>query len=159
MDEDDGNANKNDRDGDDAGQTNNNTASIVYDDVDDLLTKELLLLTTKDRNAFQEKIHGVKYLCVDETPELLQHVLSKLADESEHKIAKKDKTAYLEIPKVISTVVTTTTANATGTATGTATGYSSGESNTDWRGISLLEDENQDILNKNNNSINNFCDR
>ena len=52
MDENGGNANKNDRDGDNAGQTNNNTASILYDVVDDFLTKELLLLTTKDRNDF-----------------------------------------------------------------------------------------------------------
>ena len=81
MDEDDGNANKDDRDGDDAGQTNDNTASIMYDDVDDFLTKELLLLTTRDRN---------------ETPKLLlQHALSQLADKIEHKIAKKKKRVYL----------------------------------------------------------------
>ena len=80
MDEDDGNANKDDRDGYDAGQTHDNTASILYDDVDDFLTKELLLLTTRDRN---------------ETPKLLQHALSQLADKIEHKIAKKKKRVYL----------------------------------------------------------------
>ena len=34
-------------------------------------------------------------MCVDETPDLLQHALSELADEIEHRIARKDKTAYL----------------------------------------------------------------
>ena len=47
--------------------------------VDDLLSKELLELSLKDRNAIQEEIHGVRCLAPEETPELLRFSLQRLA--------------------------------------------------------------------------------
>ena len=47
--------------------------------VDNLLSKELLQLSLKDRTAIQEEIHGVKCLAPEETPELLEASLIELA--------------------------------------------------------------------------------
>ena len=49
--------------------------------VDDLLSKELLQLSFKDRNAIDEEIHGVHTLARDETPELIDVELTRLAIE------------------------------------------------------------------------------
>ena len=49
--------------------------------VDDLLSKELLQLSFQDRNAIDEEIHGVHTLARDETPELIDVELTRLAIE------------------------------------------------------------------------------
>jgi len=64
--------------------------------VDDLLSKELLELSIKDRTAIQEEIHGVKCLALTETPELLEDALFKLAIalDNDELIPPQKKKAY-----------------------------------------------------------------
>jgi len=50
-------------------------------DVEDLLSKELLELNVKDRNDIQEEIHGVKCLAIDETPQMISMSLRLLTIE------------------------------------------------------------------------------
>jgi len=64
--------------------------------VDDLLSKELLQLSVKDRNDIQEEIHGVKCLAVNETPQLIEESLRKLAVELDERIPDSQKQAYLQ---------------------------------------------------------------
>lgn len=64
--------------------------------VNNLLSKELLQLSLKDRNAIQEEIHGVNCLAPEETPELVKRsmVELKVALESDGTIATHKKHAY-----------------------------------------------------------------
>lgn len=48
-------------------------------DFEDLLSKELLELSIKERNDIQEEIHGVSCVAREETPELVQESLHNLA--------------------------------------------------------------------------------
>ena len=65
--------------------------------VDSLLSRELLQLSIGDRSAMEEEIHGVRCLAVEETPELLQSSLHKLAMvlASDEIIPRNEKTEYL----------------------------------------------------------------
>lgn len=51
------------------------------DEVENLLTQELLKLSTNDRNAMHEEIHGVGCLAIPETPELLSKSLQEFQQE------------------------------------------------------------------------------
>jgi len=64
--------------------------------VNNLLTKELLQLSLKDRTAIQEEIHGVACLAPEETPELLGVSLLQLAVtlENDDIIPPNTKHAY-----------------------------------------------------------------
>ena len=65
--------------------------------VDNLLSKELLQLSLKDRTAFQEEVHGVHCMAPEETPELLEESLRQLAIElDKHNIPQNQnqKRAY-----------------------------------------------------------------
>jgi len=66
--------------------------------VDNLFSKELLQLSMEDRNELAEEIHGVRCLALDETPELLQASVRKLASvlESDNMIPRHQKLAYLQ---------------------------------------------------------------
>lgn len=64
--------------------------------VDDLLTKEMLKLSVKDRNDIQEEIHGVKCLAVEETDELIRRSLRELDEQIRHSIPDSQKRAYLK---------------------------------------------------------------
>lgn len=64
--------------------------------VEELLTKEMLQLSFKDRNAIQEEIHGVKCLAVKETPELIEQSLEELTHEIDKNIPDSQKRAYLK---------------------------------------------------------------
>jgi len=74
-----------------------------------LLSQELLQLSTKDRNALEEEIPGVRCLAVEETPELLQISLQKLAMVlvSDHIIPPSEKQAYLQSQRLPRTFVNT----------------------------------------------------
>ena len=52
-------------------------AAIQTDDVNELLSQELMKMTLLDRNDIQEEIHGVRCLCVQESPELLEKSLKE----------------------------------------------------------------------------------
>jgi hypothetical protein len=71
--------------------------------VDELLSKEMLQLSVKDRNDIQEEIHGVKCLAVEETPELISNSLRELSDEIDRHIPASQKRTYLESLKPIPT--------------------------------------------------------
>lgn len=49
--------------------------------VDDLLSKEMLQMSLKDRNNIIEEIHGVQNLAPDETPEMIDSALRKMHAE------------------------------------------------------------------------------
>jgi hypothetical protein len=69
--------------------------------VDELLSKEMLQLSVKDRNDIQEEIHGVKCLAVEETPELISKALKELSNEIDRHIPDSQKRAYLKSLKPI----------------------------------------------------------
>ena len=73
--------------------------------VDDLLSKEILQLSIKDRNYIQEEIHGVHCLAPEETPELLQQSLQQLAITLDVSIPINEKGAYLQSQKLPKTYV------------------------------------------------------
>ena len=64
--------------------------------VDDLLSRELLQLSMKDRNDIHEEIHGVHCLAKEETPEMLKESLRLLAIEVNENIPSNQKRAYLQ---------------------------------------------------------------
>ena len=68
---------------------------------DDLLTKELSQLPSQDRNAINEEIHEVCTLAPEETPELLEQSLAKLATFLSEVIVDPPslKTAYYLLAK------------------------------------------------------------
>ena len=62
---------------------------------DNLLSEKLLQLSVTDRNNIQEEIHGVKCLAPEETPQLIEESLRKLANEIDNVIPDSQKRAYL----------------------------------------------------------------
>ncbi len=84
-------------------RSTNHVDDILKDDetgrderfVDDLLAKEMLKLSVKDRNDIQEEIHGVKCLAVEENEELVQKSLKDLEKEIQN-IPDSQKRAYLK---------------------------------------------------------------
>eukprot|EP00536_Pseudo-nitzschia_multiseries_P016455 jgi/Psemu1/221401/e_gw1.1120.3.1 len=73
--------------------------------VDSLLSQELMQLSMKERNAIQEEIHGVHCLAPEETPNMLQESLGKLAFELEHVLPLHKKKAFLESQQLNETYV------------------------------------------------------
>lgn len=69
-------------------------------DVDGLLTQELLRLSLADRNDLQEEVHGVRCLAPKETPSLLEKSLEGLQRELDA-IPDSMKTAYLKSQKLV----------------------------------------------------------
>ena len=61
----------------------------LHGQMDDLLSRELLQLSLKDRNAINEEIHGVRTIAPEETPEMLSEELRNM-DIEIHNIEKKD---------------------------------------------------------------------
>jgi len=76
------------------------------DDADTLVSKELLQLSLKDRNAIDEEIHGVSTLAPEESPEFLEKALRDLSLEVD-RIPNESacKAAYLESQKFPTTYV------------------------------------------------------
>ncbi|MGK3757082.1 MAG: hypothetical protein ACI8RD_009396 [Bacillariaceae sp.] len=64
--------------------------------VDDLLSRELLQLSMKDRNDIHEEIHGVYNMAKEETPEMLKESLRLLVIEVNENIPSYQKRAYLQ---------------------------------------------------------------
>lgn len=58
-----------------------NEPKYIDTQMDDLLSKELLNLSLKDRNAINEEIHGVECLAIEETPDMLSIALDNLCTE------------------------------------------------------------------------------
>jgi len=79
--------------------------------VDDLLSKELLGLSVKARNDFQEEIHGVRCLAPEETPQLLKQSLIRLERELNHEVPIHRKKAYIQSQKLSAANSNTTTSN------------------------------------------------
>jgi hypothetical protein len=75
--------------------------------IDNLISKELLKLSLGDRNALEEEIHGVRCLAREETPELIQSSLQKLAMvlENDAIIPKHKKQAYLQSQRLPMTYI------------------------------------------------------
>ena len=61
---------------------------------DDLLSKELLKLSVRDRNHIQEEAHGVRCMAPEETPLLIQESLNRLTAEID-RIPNSQKRAYM----------------------------------------------------------------
>jgi hypothetical protein len=76
-------------------------------DVDTLLSKELMRMSLKDRNAIQEEIHGVHCIARNETPELLETSLRQLAVELDQNLAPEETRAYQQSQKLPNTYVNT----------------------------------------------------
>lgn len=75
------------------------------EDVDDLVSKELMRLTLNDRNSIQEEIHGVNCLALEETPEFIQGSLRKLAFELDEGLPSSETKGYKMSQKFQSTYV------------------------------------------------------
>eukprot|EP00531_Pseudo-nitzschia_arenysensis_P017963 CAMPEP_0116114506 /NCGR_PEP_ID=MMETSP0329-20121206/18_1 /TAXON_ID=697910 /ORGANISM="Pseudo-nitzschia arenysensis, Strain B593" /LENGTH=613 /DNA_ID=CAMNT_0003607893 /DNA_START=152 /DNA_END=1994 /DNA_ORIENTATION=- len=65
-------------------------------DVDDVLTQEMMNLSVKDRNDIQEEMHGVKCLAVEETPELVEKALAQMTYVIDELTPDSEKLAYLQ---------------------------------------------------------------
>ncbi|OEU12445.1 hypothetical protein FRACYDRAFT_243697 [Fragilariopsis cylindrus CCMP1102] len=63
---------------------------------EDLLAKELSQLSLKDRNDYQDEIHCVTCLAIDETQILIEESMHELQLEIDNKIPDTGKTAYLQ---------------------------------------------------------------
>ena len=68
--------------------------------VEEMLTKEMLSLSFKDRNDIQEEIHGVKCLAVEEGSELIEVSLREMARELDETIPDHKKKVYLRSKKL-----------------------------------------------------------
>mmetsp|Transcript_22713 Transcript_22713/g.48209 ORF Transcript_22713/g.48209 Transcript_22713/m.48209 type:complete len:481 (+) Transcript_22713:126-1568(+) len=76
------------------------------DEVDNLLSKELLELSLTDRNAIDEEIHGVVTLAPKETPKLLEVSLRDLSSELDRIPDDSPlKAAYIESQRLPTTYV------------------------------------------------------
>ena len=76
----------------------NHQRNVVPDEslaIGQLLTREFLKLSTSDRTAIQEEIHGVRCLAVRETPEIIHKGLKDFQDELQ-KLPKDEKQTYEE---------------------------------------------------------------
>ncbi len=75
--------------------------------VNNLLSRELLQLSIKDRTAIQEEIHGVACLAPEETPQLLENSLLELALtlESDDLIPPHKKRAYMRSQQYVKSFV------------------------------------------------------
>mmetsp|Transcript_1405 Transcript_1405/g.3234 ORF Transcript_1405/g.3234 Transcript_1405/m.3234 type:complete len:319 (+) Transcript_1405:224-1180(+) len=62
---------------------------------EDVLSKELLQLSVKDRNNLQEEFHGVNCVAPEETPQLVEDSIRNLAIELDEKIPDSQKRAYI----------------------------------------------------------------
>jgi len=74
-------------------------AATKTDDVNEMLSQELLKMSLLDRTDIQEEIHGVRCLCVDESPELLRESLQEFKKNLDALPDFKKKT-YLQIVSV-----------------------------------------------------------
>ncbi|VEU43984.1 unnamed protein product [Pseudo-nitzschia multistriata] len=75
-------------------------AYVSNKEAGEILSKELLALTLRDRNEITEEIHGVSSMAVEETPELLIRSLSMLEEELQVMPESKKKyyTKALSLP-------------------------------------------------------------
>lgn len=64
--------------------------------VDDLLTREMMKLSVKERNDTQEEIHGVRCLAIEETPDVVEKALVELAWQVDELTPAFQKKAYLQ---------------------------------------------------------------
>ena len=73
----------------------NDSAGIKI--ADDLLSKELLLLSLEDRNDIQEEIHGVKCIAPIETPQMIAAAVIELSNvlNNDDIIPRSQKQAYI----------------------------------------------------------------
>lgn len=63
-------------------------ADLLSKEIDDILSKELQLLSFQDRSKVQEEIHGVTNMCPNETPEMMENTLMAM-DQSLERIQHK----------------------------------------------------------------------
>lgn len=70
--------------------------------VDDIISKELLQLSFRDRNAINEEMHGVQNIAPEETPEMLAEALRDMETEI---IRIPTKVAYNCTQEFSSTVI------------------------------------------------------
>jgi len=75
--------------------------------VDNRISQELLQLSLEERNALEEEIHGVRCRAIEETPELLQLSLQKLAAvlDRDDIIPFHQKRAYIQSQYLPSTYI------------------------------------------------------
>ena len=69
--------------------------------LDHLLSKELLELSVNDRNNLQEEIHGVRCLASEETPDLIEESLRRLAIELDEGVPISQKRGYLRSQETV----------------------------------------------------------
>ncbi len=77
------------------------------EDVDNLLSDELMQLSIRDRTAIQEEIHGVNCLATDETPSFLRSSLLRLATELDQNLPEQIAQAYRRSQELPNTYVNT----------------------------------------------------
>jgi len=71
-------------------------------DGDDILSKEWLRLSLKDRNDIQEEIHSVFCMVPEESPEMIREALEKLSFELVNNIPAEEQRAYLRSQELYS---------------------------------------------------------
>jgi hypothetical protein len=75
-------------------QTVSEQRSPAQDQIDDLLSRDLLNLSLKERNAINEEIHGVQTIAPMESPSMIQAALVELNGCLE-RMPSREKVAYL----------------------------------------------------------------
>ena len=69
-------------------------ATLISQNLDQILSGEMESLSFKDRNLIQEEIHGVTNLCPEENPQMIQQALREMQD---HIDKIENKTVYNQI--------------------------------------------------------------
>jgi hypothetical protein len=69
------------------------------DQVEQLISKELLEMSVTNRNGFEDEIHGVRCIAPEETPDLLKTSLQGMMHELDNVIPLDKKGAYLRAKK------------------------------------------------------------
>jgi len=65
------------------------------DEVEDLMSKEMMQLSMESRLHIQDEIHGVGCMAPEETPKLLATSLEKMRNELDHVVPLEQKRSYL----------------------------------------------------------------
>lgn len=85
----------------------NEYTPAAIDNIDSMLSREMMQLDIKERTSIQEEIHGVGSIQREETPEFVGNAIRELIEEINLRIPVSEKQAYLRSLEMTSSYVHT----------------------------------------------------